>query len=162
MMEIPNGRLEINQVYGNPDGYLNNKEAWERDMLATRSLKYPLLWAYSSDKIMVSRIKAHKNVVDLFVECLAKCVETGLPADRMSYGGIYAWRPKRSGISLSTHTWGIAVDIDPIRNKWKRSYDKGLSMIHPKIIRIFVDAGARWGGEFPRPDCMHFQFCKGY
>ncbi len=76
------------------------------------------------------------------------------------YGGGFNYRKKRGGTSLSTHSWGIAVDLDPARN--------GMGDTTPAIplwvVEIFEShgwlAGYRWKGK--SIDAMHFQRCVNY
>ena len=78
-------------------------------------------------------------------------VQTWVPRHTM-------WDPTRS---LSMHSWGIAVDFDPIRNRLGGD-DKiagGPSMLrkHPQFIKVFEEAGWTWGGSWKSKDDMHFQ-----
>lgn len=64
---------------------------------------------------------------------------------------------------MSTHTWGIAVDIEPAGNPMGETWqDDGVRM-DPRIIEIFEARGWSWGGRFSgTPDPMHFQWASGY
>ena len=76
-----------------------------------------------------------------------------------NYGGIYAARSIRGQSSHpSTHSWGIAIDLEP------EKYPLGSTSRFPDtVVKIFQDAGFFYGGDFKaRKDPMHFQFCKGY
>lgn len=68
------------------------------------------------------------------------------------------WNPDKP---LSMHSWGIAVDFDPQRNRMGGTdgVTKGLSMLrkHPEFIKVFTDAGWTWGGAWNMKDDMHFQ-----
>ncbi|HZP16723.1 MAG TPA: M15 family metallopeptidase, partial [Terriglobales bacterium] len=73
--------------------------------------------------------------------------------------GCFAFRPQRMGGRLSTHSWGIAIDLNPESNAQGTagSMDRG-------VVEIFKSAGFAWGGNWQGRcrDPMHFQFCTGY
>ena len=74
--------------------------------------------------------------------------------------GCFAPRGKRSDPSrLSTHSWGIAVDINAATNPMRKPMVKD---IPDEWVAIFEAVGWTWGGWFPTPDPMHFQWCSGY
>ena len=76
-----------------------------------------------------------------------------------SYGGCFNFRAKRSGSKLSTHAWGIAIDLNPETNGMGRDGDMPAG-----IVRVFESFGFTWGGRWSGAgkDPMHFQFCSGY
>ena len=71
------------------------------------------------------------------------------------YGGCFNYRKKTSGGSLSTHSWGIAIDINPDQNGWKQ-YSTTFSDAAINIMEKygFLSAFRAWGH-----DAMHFQAC---
>ena len=76
-----------------------------------------------------------------------------------SFGGCFNFRAKRSGSKLSTHAWGIAIDLNPETNAMGGRGDMDLG-----IVAAFKSAGFVWGGDWAgkNKDPMHFQFCSGY
>jgi hypothetical protein len=55
----------------------------------------------------------------------------------------------------SNHSWALAMDINPAQNPWK----KPLTTDIPQAIRdAFTRHGFKWGGTYPTPDCMHFEY----
>jgi hypothetical protein len=74
-----------------------------------------------------------------------------------TFDGTYVWRPKRDGQKISTHSWGIAIDLNASTNQLGEIGDMPLEIIKP-----FVDEDWEWGGNWERKDCMHFQACHGY
>lgn len=159
-MRPPNGLAGIVNAFGDPRPFVNDKAEWERRVLVTRELPTPLRYAYAEQPI--ARVRAHKLVAEDLVGALAECLGRGVPVDRLKYGGCYVWRPIRGRSTLSTHTWGIAVDLEPAENPLGRSWHDDGKMLDPRVIEVFKARGWKWGGEFGRPDAQHFQFCTGY
>jgi hypothetical protein len=162
-LPIPHGLPALLSTYGNPFDYVDRKETWEASILESRTLVTPLPYAYGP--AMVGRIRAHRLVVDELVDLLADAAAIvtalGLPLDRIAYGGCYCWRPIRGSTTrLSTHTWGIAVDLDPARNQLGMPHDPETGLPFPVVDR-FEAAGWTAGLRWNRPDPQHFQRAGG-
>lgn len=57
-------------------------------------------------------------------------------------------------LRLSSHTWGIAFDVNPSENQLG---NKNFT-IPRKIVEVFQNVGFYWGGDFKRKiDPMHFE-----
>jgi hypothetical protein len=71
------------------------------------------------------------------------------------FGGCFAFRPQRTGTKLSTHCWGIAIDLNPYTNQQGTIGD-----MNAAVIDIFRAAGFEWGGDWTghTRDGMHFGF----
>lgn len=74
--------------------------------------------------------------------------------------------PSGQSRKLSNHAFGLAIDIDPRRNPYKKfSPGEPIGEIgkHPEIIEIFKSVGLEWGGDWDPDnhghgqDAMHFQ-----
>lgn len=61
--------------------------------------------------VAASAQRVLERVADLYSS--AELVDLGLD----SYGGCFNLRRKRGGSSLSMHSWGVAIDFDPARNR---------------------------------------------
>ena len=59
---------------------------------------------------------------------------------------------------LSLHSWGIAVDFDSKKNKYKRTIGNPIRD-YPSFVEVFERAGWVWGGRWSADyvDDMHFQ-----
>jgi len=64
----------------------------------------------------------------------------------------------RGGSHPSTHSWGIAIDLEPDR------YPLGCKERFPEeVVKVFRNHGFFYGGDFKdRKDPMHFQLVTGY
>lgn len=72
------------------------------------------------------------------------------------FGGAFEYRPKRGGTSLSMHSWGCAIDLDPARNAFKDTTPNFATI--PQVVDAFRAEGWTWGGPWrPNADGMHFQ-----
>lgn len=85
----------------------------------------------------------------------------------------------RKGVSsdrLSSHSFGIAIDINPLQNPYISSNEKvypelgheflDRNNIRPgmvnNIVSIFQKHGFEWGGNWKNPDYHHFQLERKY
>jgi hypothetical protein len=160
----PNGLDEIVKMFGNiydyihPDGQLDPQ--WEADCLALVALPFPLplplSWDHSKS---VTQFLCHKHLTGILGDVFGAVQARGLRAKIHSFGGCFAFRPQRTGVRLSTHSWGIAIDLNPESNGQGSVGDMDAS-----VIEIFRSAGFTWGGDWSGKsrDPMHFQFCTGY
>jgi hypothetical protein len=66
------------------------------------------------------------------------------------------WNPNKS---LSTHSWGIAFDIDWNLNPYGKKEGTRLRQDETSMnfVHVFEDAGWTWGGRWRTADDMHFQ-----
>jgi hypothetical protein len=158
---LPHGLPALIQRYGQPLDYVDRQDRWGAITLVRRELPFSLPYAYGP--VEVTAIRAHRLIADELVEALWEAHDAGVPVERITYGGCYCWRPQSGNTGkLSTHTWGIAVDLDPANNwrgmVWK---DDG-KMLHPTLVRVFQARGWKWGNDWDTPDPMHWQAVEGY
>ena len=131
--------------------------------LVTINLPYPMRIAWDT-KTKVSKMRCHKLVADAFLavfnDLLAhygyeKIVELGIDL----YGGCFNFRKMRGGDSWSTHSWGIAIVLDPARNTLKET-KRTARFARPEykpMIDIFYKHGFESLGVERDFDWMHFQ-----
>ena len=139
-------------------------ERWERERLTTISTPYPLRLSWDLDT-KVSRIRCALAVaqdLQAIFEDIFRHYDhdvSKVQAARMDiYGGCYNFRRKRGLAGLSTHAYGIAIDLDPDRNGLGVKWEKDKGMMPEAIVEIFERHGWTWGGRWKnRPDPMHFQ-----
>jgi hypothetical protein len=83
--------------------------------------------------------------------------------------GAFDWRFVKNSDEISDHSFGAAIDINPILNPWTRegsvnspnyTYDqnkRGALHANSKVVRIFKEEGWKWGGDWKNSkDWMHF------
>lgn len=110
------------------------------------------------DPTIQIRAQCHVEVVDDLSAALAEVAAAGLAAqidvkNANTYGGCYAPRYSRISGYLSRHTYGMALDTNTVSNC------QGCSpRMHCDVVRIFRRHGFAWGGNFRRPDGMHFEW----
>ena len=126
-------------------------------------LPYPMRLAWDTDTT-VTTMMCHKLVADklkaAFTDILAeygfkKIRELGIDL----FGGCFNYRKMRGGSAWSMHAWGIAVDLDPGRNKLKET-SKTAQFARPEykpMIDIFYKNGFESLGREKNYDWMHFQ-----
>jgi hypothetical protein len=64
----------------------------------------------------------------------------------------YLNRDVRGGSSKSNHAFGLALDINALANVLGTTGD-----MPPEVVEQWKTEGGAWGGEFSRPDPMHFE-----
>jgi len=75
------------------------------------------------------------------------------------FGGCYNYRKMRGGDKLSMHSWGLAIDLNPVENglrtKWK--YAQFSQPEYKPMIDIFYANGFINLGLEHNFDAMHFE-----
>lgn len=147
---------EVIAKYGKPDEDGS-------DYLVQLNLPYPMRLSWDK-KTSVSRLFCHKLVKEkleaIFKEILA---HYGLAEiQRLGidlYGGCFAFRKMRGGSDYSKHCWGIAIDLDPVRNGLKTSWAKAQfsKPEYKPMIDIFYKHGYLNLGKEKNYDAMHFE-----
>ena len=64
----------------------------------------------------------------------------------------YANRNIRGGDHKSLHSWGIAIDINALSNVLGTKGD-----MPQAVVEAWEAEGGEWGGDWSRPDPMHFE-----
>ncbi len=102
--------------------------------------------------------------VNKLVQGVFEKVNTEITAANTGYAfrqvGTYSWRtkniPGQNSSELSTHSFGITIDINPDTNPYTTANTHD---IPPEIVTIFKNNGFIWGGDWsPQHDWMHFEY----
>ena len=153
---IPRGYDEIIEYYGDP-----SREDFVRENTAIFEAPFPLRLSWRTDQT-VTRFRAHKLVGPAIKDALFdianyKGVKYLISNQLDRYGGVYSTRNKRGIDEPSTHSWAIAIDINPHRGELGRE-----PTMPDFIVCAFERRGFEWGGRWRRPDGMHFQAARDY
>ena len=134
--------------------------------LTVIQLPYPMRLAWDLD-VKVTRMSCHKLVADKFLAVFSyllchygydEIVRLGIDL----FGGCFNYRKMRGGSSWSLHSWGIAIDLDPARNKLKET-KKTARFARPEykeMIQIFYKHGFVSLGVEKNYDWMHYEIAK--
>lgn len=123
---------------------------------------FPLAW---DEAQKVQSFACHtlvaSHLTSIFAQAATQYGEADFRRLRLDrFGGCFNHRAKRGGASLSMHSWGIAVDLDPLRNQLRWTHDRA-SFAGPDYLAFWkiVEAhGAISLGRVRDFDWMHFQF----
>ncbi|MCR6672216.1 M15 family metallopeptidase [Devosia ginsengisoli] len=146
--------------FGNPD--TNNDGVadlkWQQDNLTAIEPPYPMFYAGKP----VRKITCHVKVADSLMRILTKIGDSFTEAERKQYGldqygGVFNFRPKRAGTSLSTHAYACAIDLAATLNPFRAKYGSRPNMMPMAAVKIFEAEGWIWGGLWSNGDAMHFQ-----
>lgn len=167
--------LSNKSIYGDPRGRDHTKmsAAWEAANITRITPPFRMTYA---GKPVTKGIRVHKLVAASLSRVLDRLLAA---ATRMNpknpqavldeagvsiFGGCVDYRLMRDGNSLSIHSYGAAIDLDPARNGL---YDKTPRFAnYPWVLAAFKAEGWRWGGDWNgngssaderKPDGMHFQ-----
>lgn len=104
------------------------------------------------------RARCHVDVVDDLSAALAEVAAAGLAgaidvANANAYGGCFVPRYSRTSGYLSRHSYGMALDTNTVSN-----CAGCRPQMNCDVVRIFRKHGFAWGGNFRRPDGMHFEW----
>lgn len=158
----PHGLDEIAKTFGNLFDYLRDDgsldPSFEREFLTRAELPFaiPLSWDPS---LQVRRLYCHVRLAPVFPAVFETIRDAGLQDEIHSCGGCFNFRAKRTSSKFSTHSWGIAIDLNVHTNPLGKVGD-----MHEGVVEAFRAHGFKWGGDWPGrgKDPMHFQFCTGY
>jgi len=158
----PHGFQAICDTFGDIRAHVGDDgslaPAWEKERITRAPLPFPVPLAWDTSK-RVSAIACHRLIAPLVEEVFREIVARRLQAAVKTFGGGYAYRPKRGGLKPSTHAWGIAIDLNPATNAMGTTGD-----MDPRLVALFEGFGFLWGGRWAGrgKDPMHFQYCTGY
>lgn len=131
---------------------------WPSEILELVSVPFPLRlsWAPQTE---IRQFRCHRKLAGTFSQVFGRLQAANLAERVQTFGGCYAFRAKRGARRLSTHSWGIAIDLNPESNALGSKGD-----MDSAVVDVFRQAGFVCGGQWdgPRKDPMHFQFCMAY
>ena len=161
-LATPHGLDEIIALFGNISEYIGEdgklEKRWQLEFLAKVILPYPLRLSWDPSRT-ITQMTCHRRMTRVFTSVFGRIHECGLSTRITSFGGCFAFCRQRTSKKLSTHGWGIAIDLNPETN-----LQGAVGGMDAVVIEIFRRAGFEWGGDWrgKTRDPMHFQFCTGY
>jgi len=150
--------------YGNPfrsDGTVDT--AWQNkfEPLWMRILKYPaeIKKAFPT---LGETVYINKDFEGLYLKFLYHLIERNLQHEVTVNDQCFMIRLIRGSTnSPSIHSWGMAVDLNPVNNPLGLSRDqanaKGLHPFTPEFQDVAKSCGIVCGYDFKRIDGMHFE-----
>lgn len=150
----PDGLAQIKVVYGDirvTAGQVSSPRLWESDNMQM---------VYDLPGVPVRRLYVNRKIVPILRAALQACVDLN-DGYKIRTIGCYAPRPKRVNGDLSTHSWGVAIDINAGTNPLYLGGD-GPHDLPDAWVAEFERRGFTWGGRWKNPDYMHLQYAKGY
>lgn len=138
------GRMDFRVL---DDGFIEPAPAWVEQNIAAGEV--PLLGEVTCHRLLIPQLAAALNEI----------AERGLAGeiDPAQYGGCYVPRfvDRNPDLPLSMHAFGLAVDLNVATNQLGTAGD-----MDPRVVQIFERWGFVWGGEWSRPDPMHFELAR--
>ncbi|MDX6254621.1 MAG: hypothetical protein QOJ11_955 [Frankiales bacterium] len=114
----------------------------------------------SKQVVQLGPVTCNRAIMAPLAAAMAEVTARGLgsminTADFQYEGGCWSPRVTRaiSGGVLSSHSWGLAIDINVVNNPLGGSPHQD-----PRLVSIMAAHGFAWGGRFLRPDPAHFQW----
>jgi hypothetical protein len=162
VLATPHGLEEILATFGDIFDYITPAHAldlrWQAQYLERIMLPFPIALSWDKSR-QVNQITCQKRLAGIFSEVFSNIRDAGLQQKITSFGGCFSFRPQRTGAKLTAHSWGIAIDLNPLENAQGTAGN-----MDSQIIELFREAGFQWGGDWhgKSRDPMHFQFCTGY
>jgi len=126
-------------------------------------LPFPMRISWAIDK-RINRFYCHEKVRENFLR-IYKAVLAHYGYEEIKrlrldiWGGCFNIRKKRGGNTYSLHSWGIAIDTDPINNQltWGRDKARLARPDYDKFWEIVEAEGFTSLGRKQNFDWMHFQ-----
>jgi hypothetical protein len=134
------------------DGAISQEAAWRSANIRSESV--PIVGTITCHRLIFAPLRGALN--ELQARGLGGLIDG--PDSRL--GGCYAPREIRSGGgttggSISRHSWGLAVDLNPSSNPFG-----GTPRMDPRVVEVFRRWGFAWGGTWTLPDGMHFELVR--
>jgi len=109
--------------------------------------------------VIPKRIYCNKDLVEPLKKAFQSLIATGCVNELKTWDGCFNIRKKRGLSSMSLHSWGLAIDLDPDRNKLKETA-KTARFARPEykpMIDIFYKHNFKSLGVEKNYDWMHFE-----
>lgn len=105
--------------------------------------------------VIPKKVYCNQDMVKPLEAAFKNINDRGLVGELKTWDGCFNIRKKRGAVSMSLHSWGIALDINAAWNGFGK-----VPTMSTGLVKCFTDAGFDWGGVWSKPDGMHFQLSK--
>lgn len=111
-------------------------------------------WINTGTKAPTRRIYVHNWMAEPLLKALQAVRDRGLLSELKTFDGCFNVRDKRGFAGrFSWHSYALAIDLNADENRLGL-----LPRLSKSFVECFTEQGFVWGGEFHRPDGMHFQW----
>jgi hypothetical protein len=128
----------VYQVLGHPEK--------EKDMV---------VWDVPSELelgVIPKKIYCNTRMIIPLRDAFTAILQNDLLEELKTWDGCFNIRQKRGATSWSLHSWGLAIDINAAWNRFGE-----VPTMSDDLVHCFTSNGFDWGGEWTKPDGMHFQ-----
>jgi hypothetical protein len=105
-------------------------------------------------------LRVHRKIADPLRKVAAR-LDVNAAVLRKS-GGTFVWRTIAGTSLRSTHSWGIAIDLDPSMAEYWRNDSlespRWTNRVPQAVVDAFEAEGFIWGGRWYHYDTMHFEY----
>lgn len=161
-MVSPRGIEEIEKLYGDPHAFIREdgtpSPLWDRRMVSVPfPVGLPLGWKVAGMGVIANRARVNEAIAVETLALFRRWYAAGLWPKLVTYDGGYNWRAMRGSDKLSMHAYGAALDFNSGTNALGTEGD-----MDRHLVEVAEELGWTWGGQWSRPDPMHFQWGMGY
>lgn len=104
---------------------------------------------------ILGTVSCHREMLPALRRALREFERRGLErlVDRGDYAGCFAAKDIPTTGAVSRHAWGLAIDLNAAANPYgeRSTQDR-------RLVEIMERNGFAWGGRWPTPDAMHFEY----
>ncbi len=104
---------------------------------------------------ILGAVSCHREMIPALRRALRELERRGLErlVDRGDYAGCYTPKDIPTTGAVSRHAWGIAIDLNAAANPYgdRSTQDR-------RLVEVMERNGFAWGGRWPTPDAMHFEY----
>jgi len=143
-------RSKLSSIYGE---IKNNTWKRQNQFLGMYTVPNELKDSFKYAGKSVSRITMNKDMIPAFTTAMQLVMERDLENHIKTYDGCFNIRLARGSSRISTHAYGLAIDLNAATNRLGT-----VGNMNPELVKCFLEAGFVWGGKWKRKDSMHFQF----
>jgi hypothetical protein len=137
---------------------VTSKQAYKKYGAPSPKNRWMVVWDVPANLelgVIPKRIFCNKDLIKPLSAALQNLITRGFVKELKTWDGCFNIRRKRFGLTMSLHSWGIAVDVNAAWNCFGCK-----PRLSPGFVKCFTDAGFEWGGTWRRRDGMHFQLAK--